>query len=89
MTLAEAVETLKRNCAERKICEGCPFVDNNHCQLNATLAYLWKTPTESNYDQEEIHENATVHVLRNSQTGETSIGWWENDSSNDMGAGRT
>lgn len=31
------------------------------------------------YDQEEIHENCTVHVLTNSQTGETSVGWWENE----------
>lgn len=30
------------------------------------------------YDQEEIHENCTVQILRNSITGETSFGWWEN-----------
>ena len=27
------------------------------------------------YDQEEIHHGCTVHVLRNSVTGEVSVGW--------------
>ncbi len=31
------------------------------------------------YDEEEIHTNCTVQILRNSITGETSIGWWENE----------
>lgn len=31
------------------------------------------------FDEEEIHENCTVQILRNSITGEVSIGWWEND----------
>lgn len=30
------------------------------------------------YDQEEIFPDCTVQVLRNSVTGETSVGWWEN-----------
>ena len=29
------------------------------------------------YDQEEIHHGCTVQVLRNSVTGEVSVGWWE------------
>lgn len=28
------------------------------------------------YDIEEIHHNCTVQILRNSVTGEQSIGWW-------------
>lgn len=31
------------------------------------------------YDIEEVHPNCTVQVWRNSQTGEESIGWWENE----------
>lgn len=31
------------------------------------------------YDSEEIYENCTVQVWRNSVTGEESIGWWKND----------
>lgn len=30
------------------------------------------------YDEEEIRKNCTVQILRNSITGKTSIGWWEN-----------
>lgn len=30
------------------------------------------------FDQEEIHTNCTVQILRNSVTGEVSVGWWEN-----------
>ena len=32
---------------------------------------------ENIYDEEEIHHNCTVQILRNSITGKTSIGWWE------------
>ena len=28
------------------------------------------------YDEEEIHHNCVVQVLRNSVTGEISVGWW-------------
>ena len=31
------------------------------------------------FDEEEIHENCTVQVLRNSYTGVVSVGWWENE----------
>ena len=31
------------------------------------------------YDVEEVHENCTVQVLKNSMTGERSLGWWKND----------
>ena len=31
------------------------------------------------YDEEELHDDCTVQVLRNSITGQTSIGWWENE----------
>lgn len=29
------------------------------------------------YDAEEIHFPCTVHILKNSASGEISIGWWE------------
>ena len=34
------------------------------------------------YDTEELHTNCTVQVLKNSITGEISVGWWENADSN-------
>lgn len=40
----------------------------------------WKKPiaVETNiYDTEEIHHNCTVQVLRNSVTGDVSVGWWK------------
>ena len=30
------------------------------------------------YDEEEIHPDCTVQVLRNSKTGKVSVGWWKN-----------
>lgn len=37
-------------------------------------------PVEADFfDEEEIHHNCTVQVLRNSITGETSIVWWEEE----------
>ena len=30
------------------------------------------------FDIEEIYPNCTVQILKNSVTGEVSIGWWEN-----------
>ncbi|MBQ9168900.1 MAG: hypothetical protein IJX67_10920 [Oscillospiraceae bacterium] len=28
------------------------------------------------FDQEEVHHHCTVQILRNSLTGEQSVGWW-------------
>ena len=35
------------------------------------------------YDIEETHPNCTVQILRNSVTGEVSVGWWENEEGAD------
>lgn len=31
------------------------------------------------YDIEEVYPNCTVQVLRNSVTGQVSVGWWKNE----------
>lgn len=31
------------------------------------------------FDEEEIHTNCTVQILRNSVTGDVSVGWWRNE----------
>ena len=31
------------------------------------------------FDEVEVHDNCTVQILRNSATGEESVGWWDND----------
>lgn len=30
------------------------------------------------FDDEEIHENCTVQIWKNTTTGENSVGWWQN-----------
>ena len=35
------------------------------------------------YDEEEIHTNCTVQILRNSVTGDVSVGWWKNEEEDD------
>ena len=86
MTLAEAVKTLRQYCEknEKNECASCVFgVDGKFfwlCGLMKEAPCFWKTPTETNiYDEEEIHKNCTVQILRSSVTGEESVGWWEND----------
>lgn len=32
------------------------------------------------FDIEEIHPNCTVQILKNSVTGEESVGWWDNEN---------
>jgi hypothetical protein len=45
------------------------------------LAELPQQNVETNlFDQEEIHANCTVQILRNSVTGKVSVGWWPNDN---------
>ena len=38
-----------------------------------------KIPT-SLFDKREVHENCTVEIWESSETGEVSIGWWENEN---------
>ena len=35
------------------------------------------------YDEEEIIPHCTVQILRNSVTGDVSIGWWREESEDD------
>ena len=85
MTLSEAVKTIKDYCAKTDTCTNCQFAKAGTvfpilCGLMRNAPEDWKDPPETNlYDIEEIHENCTVQILRNSVTGETSIGWWENE----------
>lgn len=37
------------------------------------------------YDQCETHEGCTVEIWSNSITGETSVGWWQNEGGEDRG----
>lgn len=61
----------------------CPMVCDNksstgYCKTTGCIKPL---VTEINiFDEIEIHENCTVEILKNSATGQISIGWRENDS---------
>ena len=63
---------------------GCPecgiYKQWNHDPADAIKKWNTRTKTETGlYDLEEIYPNCTVQVLKNTDTGETSIGWWPND----------
>lgn len=58
--------------AARQACKTC----EPEAEDEAAVAEVIETNI---YDIEEIHENCTVQVLRNSLTGEVSVGWWENE----------
>lgn len=86
MKLYEAVNMIRDYCSKTE-CENCVFriLHKNklygeiwYCRM-VNAPYEWEVPTETNiYDIEEVHENCTVQILRNSLTGETSVGWWKN-----------
>lgn len=57
----------------------CPFTELEPRRCSKLELKDGIIKVDSNlYDEEEIHENCTVQILRNSVTGETSIGWYEN-----------
>ena len=43
------------------------------------LDYEGGTMFTNVFDEVEIHPNCTVQILRNSVTGEESVGWWVNE----------
>lgn len=59
-------------------CPECKIYKNwNHDPADAIRK--WNTRTKAEpvlFDREEIVTGATVQILTNSETGETSIGWW-------------
>ena len=64
---------------------GCPdckvYINWNYDPSGALKKWDRRTTvkvTTAVFDVEEIHDNCTVQILKNSVTGETSVGWWEN-----------
>lgn len=55
-------------------------VDKNDPRIEVDIEEATKVETNI-YDIVEEHENCHVQVLRNSVTGEMSVGWWENERS--------
>lgn len=46
--------------------------------MNDVDSVIRNSPEDSIYDVVEVHTNATVEILRNTKTGEVSVGWYEN-----------
>ena len=55
------------DCCEMRLAD-CPLVELPQQTVETNL-----------FDQEERHTNCTVQILKNSVTGEVSVGWWENE----------
>lgn len=77
MTIARAVEVMKW-------VQKFSTTDEHREAFDMAISALEKQEgkgpitVETNiYDIEEIHHNCTVQVLRNSVTGDVSVGWWE------------
>lgn len=81
MTESEAIETLigiRRVSGYSKSRE-----EALHMAISALEKQEGKKPitVETNiYDTEEIHHGCIVQILRNSVTGDTSVGWWKEKS---------
>lgn len=62
------------------VCDGqpCPG-DCDLCSKSdkAVEESGWEA-ADMEYDIEEIHHDCTVQIWKNSKTGATSIGWWDN-----------
>lgn len=54
------------------------FIDKDGNQYKVKDIPQFELVTSGMFDQEELHENCTVQILKNSFTGEMSLGWWEN-----------
>lgn len=80
MTESEAIETL----IGIRLVSG--YSKSREEALDMAIAALEKQEgkkpitVETNiYDTEEIHHGCTVQVLRNSVTGDVSVGWWKEE----------
>ena len=62
-------------------CKACSlYIQWKVSPAGAIKKWNTRTKTETGlFDLEEIYPNCTVQVLKNTDTGETSIGWWPND----------
>ena len=79
----ELVERL-RYCANTDVkdCESCGYFKYG-CSLTSLMMAAAEAvdgfihpETSGLYDLEELHENVTVQVWKNSITGEVSVGWY-------------
>ena len=76
--------------------EACPPIECDNCDdmIDCEAGLLKWLKSESRedgcyisevriYDKEELYTDCTVQVLTNTVTGDTSIGWWQNNKTED------
>ena len=77
------VERLNECAVSDKTCEECGYEGCSRYFLAKAAAEaidgLIHPESSGIYDIEEIHENCTVEIWKNSITGEVSIGWYEGE----------
>lgn len=77
-------------------CSVCPCLKTYGCGVNQKLipfdfmtygrpdwCPLQEVPEKVSvnlFDEMEVHENCTVEILKNTATGQISVGWYKNDS---------
>jgi len=54
------------------------YIAPDGTQYRVTEPVEFESVTTGMFDIEELHPNCTVQILKNSVTGEMSLGWWEN-----------
>ena len=64
---------------ESWIGQDCSFFENKARFIELPCNKINATVESNIYDEEETYYDCTVQVLRNSITGETSVGWFRND----------
>lgn len=79
MTNKEAIEQLDALRRENPmlLCADVQAVDMAIAALEKQEGKKPITVETNIYDIEEIHHGCIVQILRNSVTGETSVGWWK------------
>ena len=64
---------------ESWIGQDCAFFENKARFIELPCNKINAIVESNIYDEEEVYYDCTVQVLRNSITGETSVGWFRND----------
>lgn len=55
------------------------FIDHDGNQYRVNDVQAFEDVTYGVFDIEELYPNCTVQILKNSITGEMSLGWWQNE----------
>lgn len=75
--------TLEPNTVHFVLCTECSALVSESSEKEAAEAWNKRAAHEEPdipiYDKETRHENCTVQILENTETGRISVGWWRNE----------